>query len=214
MARRKPSKNKPSTPADEARIAHGPAPLPDVSPRVEAEVARISRTIRRYVRRDILEQRAAVERLMVEGAKARQIARILRQQWPNITMRTVQLRIDQVNAERKAEYTFDRAKEREYAVERLQQVRQRALAGNNPDFKAAVACEKEIAKLMGLYAPTKVEVEGNMSHTHAMMSVIANMDSDLAQEMLEEARQNERLAARAKELLPALVVEAEPAASK
>ena len=213
MARHKPTKNKASLPAEEAAIAHGPAPLPDVSPRVEAEVARLSKQVRRYVRRDILEQRAAVENLLIQGARARQIARILRSTWPNLSMRTVLLRIEQVNAERKAEYTFDRAKEREFAVDRLQALRQRALAGNKPDFKAAVACEKELSKLMGLYAPTKVELEGNMNHNHAMMSVIANMDSDLAQEMLEEARTNERLAARAKELLPG-IIDVEPAASK
>lgn len=200
MARRKPTKN----PAEEARIAHGPDPIPGVSPQVEAEVARLSRTIRRYVRRDIEEQRAAVERLMVEGAKHRQITRILRQQWPNITHRTVALRMAQVNELRKAEAKNDRVTMRAYMVERLEAMRTRALAGANPNFKAAIACEKEIAKLEGLYAPTKVEIDGNMSHTHAMMSVIANMDSDLAQEMLEEARRTERLAKQAEELLPAL----------
>lgn len=201
MARRKPSNPSPESPVKDAQVAHG---LPDVTPAVEREVARLSRTIRRYVRRDIEEQRAAVERLMVEGAKHRQITRILRQQWPNITHRTVALRMAQVNELRKAEAKNDRVTMRAYMVERLEAMRTRALAGANPNFKAAIACEKEIAKLEGLYAPTKVEIDGNMSHTHAMMSVIANMDSDLAQEMLEEARRTERLAKQAEELLPAL----------
>lgn len=205
MARHKPTSSKPVSPAEEAAIAHGPDPLPDVSPRVEAEVKRLSKTIRRYVRRDILEQRAAVERLLIEGAKARQITRILRAQWPLITARTVELRISQVEAERRAEYTFDRAKEREFAVERLQAMRQRALAGQRPDYKAAVACEKEIAKILGLYAPTKVDVSGELNHSHAMMSVIANMDPELAAEMLQEAKEEKRLAAKARELLPGIV---------
>lgn len=210
MARRKPTPN-PTNPATEAAIAHG---LPNVTPAVEAEVQRLSRQVRRYVRRDLEEQRAAVERLMVEGAGSRQITRILRANgFPLITHRTIRLRMEQVRALRKEDAKADRNEARDFMVERLEQLRQRAMAANPPNFKAAIAAEKEIAKLRGLYMPVKVELEGNMNHNHAMMSVIANMDSDLAQEMLEEARTNERLAARAKELLPG-IIDVEPAASK
>jgi hypothetical protein len=209
MARRKPTKNKPHDPAVEARIAHGPDPLPNVSPQVEAEVARLSRQVRRYVRRDIEEQRAAVERLMVEGAKCRQITRILRTQWPNITHRTVALRMDQVNKLRAAEAKDDRVQARAFMVERLEALRTRALTGTRPDYKAAIAAEKEISKLLGLYAPTKVDITGDVNHSLAMVSVITNMDPDLASEILQEARTTERLANRARELLPAIDVEVE-----
>lgn len=205
MARRKPTKNE-QNPAREAAIAHG---LPNVTPAVEREVARLSKTIRRYVRRDIEEQRAATERLMVEGAGLRQITRILRSQWPNITHRTVRLRMEQVRALRKEDARADRNEARAFMVERLEAMRTRALAGNNPNFKAAIAAEKEIAKLLGLYAPTKVDVSGDVNHSHAMVSVIAGIDPELASELLEEAREEKRLAARAKELLPALVVDVE-----
>lgn len=202
MARHKP---KPQDPVADARVAFGPDPLPNVSPRVEAEVARLSKQVRLYVRRDIEEQKEAVERLMVEGAYYRQIVRILRQRWPNISRSTVTLRINQVNALRAAERKATREELRDHAVERLQMMRQRALAGNNPNFKAAIACEKEIAKIQGLYAPTKVEVDGDMRHSHAMLSVIANMDPELAGNLLEEAREEKRLAAKARELLPGLI---------
>lgn len=217
MARRKPTPiatvESPS-PNQEATIAHG---LPNVSPHVEAEVARLSKKIRRYVRRDIEEQRAQVEALMVEGAGARQITRILRAQvdprtklplWPNITPVTVRKRMEQVRALRVADAKHDRVTMREDMIERLHKTRQRALA--NEDYKAAVACEKEIAKLSGLYAPTKVDVSGDVNHSHAMVAVIAGMDPELAGELLEEARSNERLANEARRLLPAIIdVEAE-----
>ena len=206
MARRKPPTSN-ENPAREAAIAHG---LPNVTPAVEAEVRRLSRQVRRYVRRDIEEQRAAVERLMVEGAGLRQITRILRSQWPNITHRTVKLRMEQVRALRKEDAKADRNEMRAFMVERLEAMRTRALAGSNPNFKAAIAAEKEIAKLLGLYAPTKVDVSGEVNHSHAMVAVIAGIDDDLAAELLEEARAEKRLAEKARELLPAITVEAEP----
>lgn len=210
MARRKPPTSN-ENPAREAVVAHG---LPNVTLAVEREVARLSRGIRRYVRADIEEQRAVVERLMVEGAGSRQITRILRTtkdpatgtiRWPNITHRTVRLRMEQVRALRKEDAKADRNEARSFMIERLEAMRTRALAGANPNFKAALGAEREIAKLMGLYAPTKVEIDGNMNHSHAMLSVIANMDPELAGEMLEEAKRTERLAKQAEELLPALM---------
>lgn len=201
MARRKPP-TKNENPVQEAAIAHG---LPDVTPQVEREVARISRGIRRYVRRDLEEQRAACERLMVEGAGLRQITRILRAQWPNITHRTVRLRMEQVRALRKEDAKADRNEMRAFMVERLEQMRTRALAAANPNYKAALGAEREIAKLLGLYAPTQVKVDGEVNHSHAMVAVIAGIDDDLAQELLNEARETERLAKQAKELLPAII---------
>lgn len=210
MARRKPP-TKNENPAKEAAIAHG---LPAVSPAVEAEVKRLSRQVRRYVRADIEEQRAAVERLMVEGALLRQITRVLRNRWPNITHRTVRLRMEQVRSLRKEDAKADRNERRQFMIERLEAMRTRALAGQNPNYKAAIACEKEIAKLEGLYMPVKVDVSGEVSHAHAMVNVIAGIDPELASELLEEAREEKRLAAAARELLPAITVEAEPAASE
>lgn len=207
--------SEPGKEAREAAVAHG---LPNVDEKTERDVARLSKTIRRYVKKDIEEQRAAVERLMVEGAGRRQIARTMRiledergqKRWPNITDRTVELRITQVYELRKKDLLASSSREerdqaRAYMIERLQDMRQRALVGKSPNYKAAIACEREIAKLQGLYAATKVEVAGNVQHSHAMLSVIANMDPDQATELLEEAKETRRLADEARRLLPSVV---------
>ncbi len=101
---------------------------------------------------------------------------------------------------------------------RLRQVRAWALGERDPvsgkwitkpDHAAVYRYEKLLMQIEGTAAPIAVSVD--QTYTQAMLQVTANLTGEQAGELLEEAREQARLAGMARELLPALVVEGQEA---
>lgn len=182
-----------------------------------------TRSVASYDRSAQREQRIIVEKLMVEGAGCAQITRVLREitykdngketgikKWPRISDRIVKKRMEEVRDSRKKDASLapkeEIAEMRSLMVERLTNLRQQAMVEKN--YKTVINCEREIAKLKGLYAPTDVKIEGTVQHNHAMLTVIAGMDPEQAQELLNAGHEQRQLADKARRFLPAITVEA------
>lgn len=204
MAKKK-ARNKPAIPEKiDAHDAHDPA--------VEREVALLASTSRivAYTRGEVDKQLMYVEDLMIQGAQPRRIHRVLRGQWTSITLSRVQQQVDKIKARWMEERARTKDVEREAAIRRITMFREWASgkkdeSGNwiaKPNHGAIVDYERLLMDLQGTREAIKIDVTA--TYTAAMLQVVARLDGDEASEILEEARETERLAGEARRLLPAL----------
>jgi hypothetical protein len=201
-----------------ALIACGPDdPQP---PGLEAEVAVLAKTAIRYTHAETELHTRMIEELRVNGASCRQIHRILhadarRPELKKITKKRVQVlwdRITQFWAEASKETATER---REAARQRIYQMRAWAAGERDgsghwvrrPDLAELAKCESLLMKIEGYAVPVEITVDG--SFTAALLQVTATLTGEMGSELLEEARENARLAGLAREVLPALAVKAE-----
>lgn len=199
----------------EARIAH--ERLPDA---IENEVAALVQASPHrgtlYTREEFREQLGMVEELLVQGAHSAQIARVLRGRWSTFTTARAGKLAARVRARWAKESEEARATNKEAQIRRLHQMRAWASGERDrdgkwikpPDHKALAAYERLLMQIQGTAAP--VEISASATITQALITVSAKLTGEEAAEYLEEAREQARLAAKARALLPAIVVEAEP----
>jgi hypothetical protein len=65
----------------------------------------------------------------------------------------------------------------------------------------ALECTREIAELNGAYAPKKIDATVEHVHLMALNALVANVDLEMAEHLLEEAKEEARLAEMARALL-------------
>jgi hypothetical protein len=222
VARKKQGKNagktvdvpKPSLTA--AEIAFGPdEPQP---PALEAETEELAKAsgVIRYTLAEVRAHMQRVEEMMVNGALPRQIHRILqadasRPENRMITLHRVKVLCERVRQHWQDESTAAIPTKKEAAIRRIHQMRlwavgQRDVNGNwttKPNHQALARYEEQLMKLEGTAAPTAITVDGTFSL--ALQQATAALTGDQAAELLEEARETQRLADLARVALPALV---------
>lgn len=209
---RKKSKNKalPSQRETAADIAHGPEPIPGVSEEVELEVAQLAKPVIRYTLEETKRQELYVQDLLINGADYRTITRLCRGQWPKFTARRTEVLVRRVRGWWKDERK-DVPEARDEAIKRIHRMRQWALGEQGPDgkwktkpdLKALARFEALLMKIQGTeHQPAKIEV--HQTFNQAMAQTIVEMSPEMAEQLLAEARETEKLAQMARELLPAL----------
>lgn len=202
------------------------APAIAADPDLEAQVEALIReapppgppnenpSLRSWTAAETREQLAAVEGLMVQGARPGEIHRVLRRQWP-VSMLRVRKLVDRVKRQwSDFARDEDRVACREAAIRRLHGMRRVAEGERDPndptgrtwlrkpDHAAVLGYERLLADLEGTKKPIEVSVDSRF--TGAMLEVIANLTGDQASEMLEAAMEQKRLAELASRELPAL----------
>lgn len=196
------------SPEEEAAIAFGPDPVPGVTQEQEDEVrelasqAGVQRAV--FTADDIEAQLNAVDELMIQGSRARQIARVLNQRWPTLSLQVIESRMQAVREQRRTERREELEELRHEARERIHNLRRWALTQTPIDAETVLRCESQLAKLDGLYMPKKVDVTAQHEHRHqhALVAVMASLGDDEVSRMLEEQREQEALAAAARRMLP------------
>ena len=194
-------------------------------PAIEREVRALvnASPIVRYTRGEVERQENAVEDLMVHGMLPHQVRRILKGdpskgiigQWPKITQKRVDILCDRVRERWQKERAKTRDSDREAAIRRIARFRQWASGEQNsdgtwkvkPNHAALVAYERILMDLQGTREAIKVDVD--VRYTEAMLGVVARLEGDEGSKLLEEAREQERLANAARRLLPSHIIDAE-----
>lgn len=204
-----------------AEIAHqDPVPDPIASPELEASVASLvaSTGVTRWSLAEVRVQEQVVHDLMVQGMKATQIHRAMQADARRPEIRTIKLRRVQALYERIKERWAEEGKAgmavaKQASIFRLHQLRQWALGERDqvtgkwitrPNFTALLRAEDLLIRLEGTAAPIAISVD--QTYTQAMLQVTANLTGEQGAELLEEAREQARLAKLARQLLPAITV--------
>jgi hypothetical protein len=216
----KPTGRPPGRPPGKTKYEE-PAPAPVFDPDAVALVRkRDPNALELWTEEERALQEDELERLMIQGARIRDIFRIMTTsvgnqapRWPALTMTTLNTRLQTVLERRRTEYraTTDQMRWEQY--DRLQEYRRLAMGMTPPDIRAAVIVEKQISTLFGLCAPKKVDVniEGNVNET--LTAVIADLDPEQVEELLSKQREEERLAAVARKHLPQSIIDVEVVAA-
>jgi hypothetical protein len=211
MARhkRRPAPYEPVTHAD---LAHGPPPIPGVPAEHEAEVALLAKDVIRYTREEAREQKEWAWNAYLNGSTPQKIATMCRARWPRFTVKRAKQLVKQVR-EDLAEARSDVDVEARRA-EHIDQIKRWALhaqgerdrAGKwvrHPNHQALARYKRLEMDLDGTIHLPKIEV--HQTFNRALVQVIGEMSPEEADRLLAEAREQERLADRAKNLLPAIV---------
>lgn len=199
-------KKKPETnPADVAHDARDPAIEREV------EVLAADSAPVRYARQEVRQQEEDVEQLLKNGSPPSQMCRILRERWPRMSKSRVYMLVARVKDRWREESAKTREMDREAAIRRIHTYRMHA-AGEfdartgkwirQPNHQALAKWERLLMDLQGTREAIKIDV--GVVYTQAMLQVVARLDGEQASDLLEEAREQERLAEAARTLLPAL----------
>ncbi len=186
-------------------------------PALVREVEKLARNspVVRYARNEVERQEMLVEDLMIQGTQPARMRQILQGQgWPKISKTRVDLLVERVRERWIQERAKTRDADREAAVRRITRFRtwaagERSADGKSwvekPNHAAIVQYERILMDLQGTREPLKIDITA--TYTEAMLAVVARLEGDEASKLLDEAREQERLANVARKMLPSAVID-------
>jgi hypothetical protein len=175
------------------------------SEKQEREVAHLAAGIISQVELERERRNQLIEQLIIEGTDSYTIWRVGRERFPTLTHDQVRHQMEKIRIKWREENRFELEVQRYASLERLHMLRRGALGEQPPNRALALKCEKEINRLLGVVQPPKQQGNEVHIHSHALMAVIGGIDPEQAAALLEEQKEQERLAQVARTLLPAVV---------